>query len=69
MLFTALTSPRWNSSILGKVTYVKGDIAFSLQHALGKEFISQAGGYVTVKLQLLFFLCLWGQHKLLDVNK
>ena len=26
-----------------------------LEHALGKEFISQTGVYVTVKLQLLFF--------------
>lgn len=27
-----------------------------LEHVLGKEFISQTGVYVTVKLQLLFFV-------------
>ena len=59
MPFTDLPFPWCTSSILGKVTYDKGDIAFSLEHALGKEFISQTGVYVTVKLQLLFFLCLW----------
>lgn len=42
-----------------------------LEHAFGKEFISQTGVYVTVKLQLLFFCSFlpMGITQLSDVNK
>jgi hypothetical protein len=41
-----------------------------LEHAFAKDFISQTGVDVTVKLQLLiFFVSTYGNNKLLDINK